>query len=61
MREKRERVKMSRNSKTKPELNDKIQIQVITESAVTAANSNTDLLLEKRKEEAEKPIYLKRV
>ena len=52
---------MRRNSKTKPESNDKIQMQVITESAVTAASSNADMLLEKRKEEADKPIYLKRV
>jgi len=52
---------MRRNSKTKPESNGEIQMQVITESAVTAANSNKDLLLEKRKEEADKPIYLKRV
>ena len=41
-------------------------MQVITanfteESTVTAANSNTGMLLEKRKEEADKPIYLKRV
>ena len=52
---------MRRNSKTEPESNDKIQMQVITESAVTAANSNTDMLLEKRKEDADKPLYLKRV
>ena len=53
---------MRRNSKTEPESNDKIQMQVITESAVTAANSNSaSMLLEKRKEEADKPIYLKRV
>ena len=52
---------MRRNSKTEPESNDKIQMQVITESAITAANNNTDMLLEKRKEDADKPIYLKRV
>jgi len=58
---------MSRNSKTKPEIQDKIHIQVIPENSaeertVTAADSNnTNLLLEKRKEEADKPIYLKRV
>jgi hypothetical protein len=58
---------MSRNSKTKPETQEKIHMQVITENSaeertVTAADSNnTNLLLEKRKEEADKPIYLKRV
>ena len=51
---------MRRNSKSKPEFNEQIQIQVITESTVTAASNKTDMLLEKRKEE-DKPIYLRRI
>jgi hypothetical protein len=57
---------MRRNSKTKPESNNEIQMQVIPENftedcTVTASGNNTDVLLEKRKEEANKPLYLKRV
>jgi hypothetical protein len=60
-------MKMGRNSKTRLEVYAKIPIQLTSENStgerpVTAADSsNSNVLLEKRKEEANKPIYLKRV
>ncbi len=57
---------MSRHSKTKLVQTD-VPLQVISENsnvkcAVTAADGcNSDSSLEKRKKEANKPIYLKRV
>ncbi|HUT17382.1 MAG TPA: hypothetical protein VMW84_03695 [Acidobacteriota bacterium] len=59
-------MKMSRHSKTKLVQTD-VPLQVISENsnvecAVTAADGcNSDSSLEKRKKEAKKPIYLKRV
>jgi hypothetical protein len=58
----KERMKVSRNPKTKPDAQDAIHLQVISENpnvecTVIAADSS----LEKRKKEAEKPIYLKRI
>jgi hypothetical protein len=55
-------MKVSRNPKTKPDAQDAIHLQVISENlnvecAVTAADSS----LEKRKKEAKKPLYLKRI
>ena len=55
-------MKVSRNPKTKPDAQDAISLQVISENptvecVVTAADSS----LEKRKKEAKKPLYLKRV
>ena len=58
---------MSRNSKTKLDVQTGVPLQVISENsnverAVTAADGyNSDSSLEKRKKEAKKPLYLKRV
>jgi hypothetical protein len=60
-------MKMSRNSKTKLDVQTGVPLQVISENsieeyAVTAADGyNSDSSLKKRKEEAKKPLYLKRV
>jgi hypothetical protein len=58
----KERMKVSRNPKTKPDAQDAIPLEVISENlnvecAVIAADSS----LEKRKKEAKKPLYLKRI
>ena len=58
---------MSRNSKTKLDVQTGVPLQVISENsteecAVTAADGyNSDSSLKKRKKEAKKPLYLKRV
>ena len=58
---------MSRTQKEKLETCTDVSLQLVSEisteeSAVTAADGcNLDVSLEKRKEEANKPIYLKRV
>ena len=60
-------MKVSRNSKTKLDVQADVPLQVISENSnvectVTAADGcNSDSSLEKRKKEANKPIYLKRV
>ena len=60
-------MKVSRHSKTKLDEYADVTLQVIPENsnvecAVTAADGcNSDSSLEKRKKEANKPIYLKRV
>jgi hypothetical protein len=60
-------MKMSRNSKTKLDVQTGVPLQVISENsteecAVTAADGyNSDSSLKKRKKEAKKPLYLKRV
>ena len=60
-------MKVSRRSKTKLDEYADVPLQVIPENsnvecAVTAADGcNSDSSLEKRKKEAKKPIYLKRV
>jgi hypothetical protein len=60
-------MKVSRNSKTKLDAQATVPLQVISENsnvecAVTAADGyNSDSSLEKRKKEAKKPLYLKRV
>jgi hypothetical protein len=63
----KERMKVSRNPKTKPDAQTDVPLQVISENstvegAVTAADGyRSDSSLEKRKKEAKKPLYLKRV
>jgi len=57
---------MPRKSKTKAKLDMyaeiPLQINDIREHAVTVTNSgNSDISLEKRKEDADKPLYLKRM
>jgi len=58
---------MPRNSKAKLEIYAEIPLQLtpknsIKEHAVTVTNSgNSDMPLEKRKEDADKPLYLKRM
>ena len=57
---------MPRKSKTKAKLDMyaeiPLQINAIRERAVTVTDSgNSDALLEKRKEDADKPLYLKRM
>ena len=58
---------MSRHSKTKLDVQTGVPLQVISENsteecAVTAADGyNSDSSLKKRKKEAKKPLYLKRV
>ena len=60
-------MKVSRKSKTKLEAQTGVPLQVISEnsteeSTVTVVDScNSDSPLEKRKKEAKKPLYLKRV
>jgi hypothetical protein len=60
-------MKMSRHSKTKLDVQTGVPLQVISENsteecAVTAADGyNSDSSLKKRKKEAKKPLYLKRV
>ncbi len=60
-------MKVSRNSKTKLDAQTVVPLHVISESSieettVTAANGySSDSSLEKRKKEAKKPLYLKRV
>jgi hypothetical protein len=63
----KERMKVSRSSKTKFDAQTDVALQVISENApekypVTAADGySSDSSLEKRKKEAKKPLYLKRV
>jgi hypothetical protein len=63
----KERMKVSRTRKEKLEVPADISLQVISENsteeyAVTAADGyNSDSSLKKRKKEAKKPLYLKRV
>jgi hypothetical protein len=63
----KERMKVSRNPKTKLNAQIDVPLQVISENSteectVTAADShNSGSSLEKRKKEAKKPLYLKRV
>jgi hypothetical protein len=60
-------MKMRRNSKAKLEIYAKMPLQLIPENSieepvVTVADSGTsNMPLKKRKEDASKPIYLKRV
>jgi len=60
-------MKVSRNSKTKLDAQTDVPLQVISEnstaeSTVTAAEGySSDNSLEKRKKEAKKPLYLKRI
>jgi hypothetical protein len=60
-------MKVSRSSKTKLDAQADVPLQVISENsnvecAVTAADGyNSGSSLEKRKKEAKKPLYLKRV
>ena len=60
-------MKVSRNSKTKLDEPTEVTLHVISENstedyAVTAADGcKSDSSLEKRKKEAKKPLYLKRV
>jgi hypothetical protein len=59
-------MKMRRNSKAKLEIYAKMPLQLISEDSeahvVIAADSSTSKMsLEKRKEDASKPLYLKRV
>jgi hypothetical protein len=60
-------MKMRRNPKAKLDIYAKMPLQLISENSieelvVTAAVSGTsNMPLEKRKEEASKPLYLKRV
>ena len=60
-------MKVSRNPKTKLDAQAAVPLQVISENsnvecAVTVADGyNSDSSLEKRKKEANKPLYLKRV
>jgi hypothetical protein len=60
-------MKVSRNPKTKLDEQTNVALQVIPENSnvectVTAADShNSDSSLKKRKKEAKKPLYLKRV
>lgn len=60
-------MKVSRSSKTKLDVQADVLLQVISENSteectVTAANGYcSDSSLEKRKKEARKPLYLKRV
>jgi len=60
-------MKVSRNRKEKRDVQADVSFQVITENSaeectVTAAdNCNSDSALEKRKKEANKPLYLKRI
>jgi hypothetical protein len=57
----RESIKMSRNSKKKPETDLQLLADPITEekTVITADCGNGKMIL--RKEEASKPLYLKRV
>jgi len=63
----KERMKVSRTRKEKLDVPVDISLQVISENsnvecAVTAADGyNSDSSLKKRKKEANKPLYLKRV
>jgi hypothetical protein len=63
----KERMKMGRNSKTKFDVQTCVPLQVISENSteeciVTVVDDySSDSSLEKRKKEAKKPIYLKRV
>ncbi len=63
----KESVKMSRNQKEKRDAQADVSFQVISENSteectVTAADGyKSDSALEKRKKEANKPLYLKRV
>ncbi len=63
----KERMKVSRNPKTKLDAQADVPLQVISENsnvecAVTTADGyNSDSSLKKRKKEAKKPLYLKRV
>ena len=57
---------MSRTQKEKLEIYTGASLQIVTknateESAVTAADDYIEDALEKRKKEAEKPLYLKRI
>jgi hypothetical protein len=57
---------MSRTQKEKLETHTEASLQIITknateESAVTAADNYIEFALEKRRKEAEKPLYLKRI
>ena len=60
-------MKVSRNPKTKFDAQNAVPLQVISENpnvecAITAADGyNSDSSLEKRKKEAKKPLYLKRI
>jgi hypothetical protein len=60
-------MKMRRTSKTKLEIHAEMPLQLVSENSleeniVTAADSSTTSMpLEKRKEDASKPLYLKRV
>ncbi len=54
----KERIKMNRNSKAKLDTCTEMQLQ----NAVTVIDSNASAApLEKRKKDADKPLYLKRV
>ena len=55
-------MKVSRNPKTKPDAQDAIPLEVISENLnVECVVTSADSSLEKRKKEAKKPLYLKRV
>jgi hypothetical protein len=55
-------MKMSRTQKEKLETYTDATLQLVAEeSAVTAAEDHIEVTLEKRKKEANKPLYLKRV
>jgi hypothetical protein len=54
---------MGRNSKSKLDVYTEVPLQLIPENAavVVASGNSSSASLEKRKEEAEKPIYLRRL
>jgi hypothetical protein len=57
---------MSRTQKEKLETGRDASLQIVTknateEGAVTAADNYIEIALEKRKKEAEEPLYLKRI
>jgi hypothetical protein len=55
-------MKMSRTRKEKLETSTDASLQLVAEeSAVTAAEDYIEISLEKRKKEADKPLYLKRI
>jgi hypothetical protein len=63
---KKRRIHMSRTQKEKLETGRDASLQIVTknateESAVTAADNYIEIALEKRRKEAEEPLYLKRI
>jgi hypothetical protein len=57
---------MSRTRKEKRETGTDASLQIVTknateESAVTAADNYIEVSLEKRKKDADKPLYIKRI